>query len=122
MLTCHVLQNHLKPAQLKLGTLPHLHGSPLCEADLEILPLPVLIHHVGKDDMAVAARPGQLRAICGPGEVKDAERVGLFHGVGPLEDRDKEGKRENTSLKFLPKGGSGVHTDNIRVFKLKAKS
>lgn len=103
---------------LKLGTLPHLHGSPLGEGDLEILPLPVLIHHVGKDDMAVAAGAGQLRAICRPGEVEDAECVGLFHSVGPLEDRDKEGKRKKNSPKCLPKGwgGAGVsreHTDNI---------
>lgn len=85
---------HLKPDQMKLGTLPHLHASPLGEGDLEILPPPVLIHHMGKDDMPVAAGPGQLRAICGPGEVKDAECVGLFHSVGPLEDRDKEGEKK----------------------------
>lgn len=83
----------LKTAQIKLRTLPHLHGSPLGEGDLKILPLPVLIHHMGKNDMPVAASPGQLCAICRPGEVKDAECVGLIHGVGPLEDRDKEEKR-----------------------------
>lgn len=93
----------LKPDQIKLGTLPHLHASPLGEGDLKILPLPVLIHHMGKDDMPVAAGPGQLRAICGPGEVKDAECVGLFHSVGPLEDRDKEGKK---------RGGGGVRGEH----------
>lgn len=103
---CYKIKD-LKPDQTKLGTLPHLHGSPLGEGDLKIFPLPVLVHHMGKDDMAVAAGPGQLRAICGPGEVKDAECVGLFHGVGPLDDRGKEGKWKNSSPKCLPKGGRG---------------
>lgn len=86
---------------LEPGTLPHLHGSPLGEGDLEVLPLPVLIHHVGKDDMAVAAGPGQLRAICRPGEVEDAECVGLFHSVGPLEDRGQGRKKEEQFTEML---------------------
>lgn len=49
---------------------------------------------MGKNDMAVAAGPRQLGAICRPGEVKDTQRVGLFHRVGPLDDRDKGGKKE----------------------------
>lgn len=49
---------------------------------------------MGKNDMAVAAGPRQLGAICRPGEVKDTERVGFFHGVGPLDDGDKRRKKE----------------------------
>lgn len=92
----HYKIKHFKPDQIRLGTLPHLHGSSLGEGDLEVLPLPVLIHHMGKNDMAIAAGPSQLCAICRPGEVKDTECVGLFHGVGPLGDRDKVGKRNNS--------------------------
>lgn len=69
---------------------------------------------MGKDDVPVAAGPGQLRAICGPGEVKDAKCVGLFHGVGPL---DKSGtKKEKGRIVYQNaylRGGRGSRGTRI---------
>ena len=44
-----------------------------------------LFDDVGEDDVAVAAGPGHLRAVVGPGQVEDAARVGLLQGVRPLQ-------------------------------------
>lgn len=62
----------------------YLHGSPLGEGDHKVLPLPVLIHHMGEDDMPVAAGPRQLGAICRPGQAEHAARVGFLQRVRPL--------------------------------------
>lgn len=49
----------------------------------------MLLHHVGKDDVAVPARSGQLGAIDGPGNGKNAASVGLLQGIRPLEKEKK---------------------------------
>lgn len=56
----------------------YLHGPPLGKGDHNVLPLPVLLHHMGKDDMAVATGPCQLGTICRPGQAEHAAGVGLL--------------------------------------------
>lgn len=63
----------------------YLHGSPLGKGDHKVLPLPMLLHHVGKDDLPVATGPGQLCAVCGPGQAEHTPCVGLLQCVGPLQ-------------------------------------
>lgn len=63
----------------------YLHGSPLCKGDHKVLPLPVLLHHMSKDDMPVATGPSHLGAICRPGQAEHTACVGFLQGVGPLE-------------------------------------
>lgn len=75
----------------------YLHGSPLGEGDHKVLPLPVLLHHMGKDDMPVATGPSQLGAICGPGQTEHAACVGFLQCIGPLErGRKKDGGEHNS--------------------------
>lgn len=40
---------------------------------------------MGKDDMSVAAGPGQLGAIRRPGQAEHTSCVGLLQRIGPLE-------------------------------------
>lgn len=56
----------------------YLHGSPLGKGNHKVLPLPVLLHHMGKDDMSVATGPGQLGAIGRPSQAEHAAGVGLL--------------------------------------------
>lgn len=56
---------------------------------MEVFPLPVLFHHVGKDDLAVPTGSSQLGAIAGPRNGKNAASVGLLQGTGPLEKKEK---------------------------------
>lgn len=72
-----------------LNVLLYLHGSPLGEGDHKVLPLPVLIHHMGEDDMAVAAGPRQLGAICGPSQTEHTASVGFLQCVRPLWGQQK---------------------------------
>lgn len=69
----------------------YLHGSPLGQSDHKVLPLPMLLHHVGKDDMPVATGPGQLGAVCRPGQAEHTACVGLLQCIGPLEGGGKRG-------------------------------
>lgn len=72
----------------------YLHGSPLGKGDHKVLPLPVLLHHMGKDDMPIATGPSQLGAVCRPGQAEHTAGVGLLQRIGPLEGggmgREKE--------------------------------
>lgn len=71
----------------------YLHGSPLGKGDHKVLPLPVLLNHMGKDDMSVAAGPGQLGAVCRPGQAEHTACVGLLQCIGPLEGGEEGRKR-----------------------------
>lgn len=63
----------------------YLHGSSFGKGELKVLPVPVLIYHMGKNYMPVAARPSQLGTICRPGQIEDTVCVRLLQGIGPLE-------------------------------------
>lgn len=67
----------------------YLHGSPLGKRDHKVLPLPMLLHHMGKDDMSVATGPSQLCAVCRPGQAEHAACVGLLQRIGPLQGGDR---------------------------------
>lgn len=56
----------------------YLHGPPLGEGDHKVPPLPVLLHHVSKDDVPVATGPCQLGTVCRPGQAEHAAGVGLL--------------------------------------------
>lgn len=51
----------------------------------------MLLHHMGKDDMPVAAGPGQLGAVCRPGQAEHTACVGLLQCIGPLEGGGEKG-------------------------------
>lgn len=72
----------------------YLHGSPLGKGDHKVLPFPMLLHHMGKDDMPVAAGPSQLGAVCRPGQAEHTACVGLLQRIGPLEGgaRERDGR------------------------------
>lgn len=59
----------------------YLHASPLAKGDHEVLPLPMLLHHMGKDDMPISAGPSQLGAICRPRQAEHAACVGLLQCI-----------------------------------------
>lgn len=54
----------------------------------------MLLHHMGKDDMPIAAGSSQLGAICRPGQAEYTACVGLLQRIGPLEGGDKGKERE----------------------------
>lgn len=68
----------------------YLHGSLLGEGDHKVLPLPVLFHHMGKDDMPIATGPSQLGAVCRPGQGEHTACVGLLQCIGPLDQARRE--------------------------------
>ena len=72
----------------------YLHGSPLGKSDQKVLPLPVLLHHMGKDDMPIAAGPSQLSAIRRPGQSEHTACVWLLQRIGPLEGRGEGREKE----------------------------
>lgn len=65
--------------------LHYLHRSSLGQSDHKILPLPALLHHMGKDDMTVTTGSCQLGAISRPGYGEHTASVWLLQGIGPLE-------------------------------------
>lgn len=71
----------------------YLHGSPLGEGDHKVLPLPVLLHHMGKDDMSISAGPSQLGTVCSPGQAEHTACVGLLQCVGPLQGGEEGRER-----------------------------
>lgn len=81
----------------------YLHGPSFGKSYAKVLPLPVLLHQVGKDDMSVSAGPGQLGAIRRPGQVEHAACVGFLQRVGPLEGEEQS--REKQAHRF--NGGAG---------------
>ncbi|TNN80346.1 hypothetical protein EYF80_009370 [Liparis tanakae] len=54
----------------------------------------MLLHHVGEDDMPVATGPGQLGAVCRPGQAEHTACVGLLQRIGPLGGGGEMGERE----------------------------
>lgn len=83
----------------------YLHGSLLGEGDHKVLPLPVLFHHMGKDDMPVATGPSQLGAICRPGQGEHTACVGLLQCVGPLDQARREQRRRagrERTIRLMP--------------------
>lgn len=73
----------------------YLHGSSFGESYDKVLPLPVLLHHMGKNDMSISAGPGQLGAIRRPGQAEHTACVGFLQCIGPLEGEERGKDQRN---------------------------